>query len=60
MLALYLVGKLVLCVHIILNSMYLCACSFGLQGFIQLRELKVDQVTDIAQTQPLCPSRTVA
>lgn len=56
MLALYLVGKLVLCV----NSMYLCACSFGRQGFIQLRELKVDQVTDIAQTQPLCPSRTVA
>lgn len=48
--------KFVLCVHIIL---YLCACSVGCQGFIQLWQLKVDEVTNITQTQPLCTSHTV-
>lgn len=48
--------KFVLYVHIIL---YLCACSVGRQGFIQMWHLKVDEITNITQTQPLCTSRTV-
>lgn len=48
--------KFVLYVHIIL---YLCACSVGRQGFIQMWHLKVDEITNITQTQPLCTSHTV-
>lgn len=37
----------------------LCACSAGTQGFIQLWQLKVDQVTNITQTQPFWSSSIV-